>query len=354
MMKNQPVRGNILVVDDTVEIRELLHSRLEQQGHNVIEAKNGREALNLMRNVDLDLVLLDIMMPEMNGYQVLEEVRESPELHHIPIIVISAIDDIDSVVRCIELGATDYLPKPFKASILRARVESSLEKKRLRDNERSFIKIIDEERARVQQLLLNILPYPIAERLKSGETPIADMVPDVSIMFSDLVNFTPYAASVTPAEVVTTLDKIFTVFDNLVEKHGLEKVKTSGDAYIVAGGLTRQVADHPGRMADLALEMRDVLLEKAKDEELPFTIRFGIHLGPVVAGVIGKKKISFDVWGDTVNIASRMESQGVAGYIQVSQAIYDRLSERYDFEPRGAIDIKGKGQMQGYLLLRRR
>lgn len=209
-------------------------------------------------------------------------------------------------------------------------------------------------RDQADDLLLNILPSPIAGRLKAGEKVIADSIPEVSVLFADLVDFTPFAGAVVPAELVTTLNLIFSRFDDLVEKHKAEKIKTSGDAYMVVGGLNQLQEGHAQAVADTALEMLQVVEELRASHGIAFQLRAGIHTGPVVAGVIGKKKFSYDLWGDTVNIASRMESLGVTGAIQVTQAVYDLLREGYEFEERGMINVKGKGDMRTYLLVGRK
>ena len=350
-MATTPVKGSILVVDDTEDIRVLLKANLEFFGHTVAEAKNGRQALEMMRSQPFDLILLDIMMPGMNGYAVLENMKTDFVLQRIPVIVISAIHDLDSVVRCIELGAVDYLPKPFKTTLLRARIDTLLEQKRLRDQEQEYLIMIEEERAKAEQLLLNILPAPIAERLKAGEKIIADSFPEATVMFADVVDFTAYASNASASDVVSTLNNIFIVFDELVERHGLEKIKTTGDSYMVVGGLPLPRPDHVEAVAELALEMQAEAVKFRRFDGSPVRIRAGMHCGPVVAGVIGKKKFIYDLWGDTVNIASRMEALGLADHIQVSSAVYERLRDRFEFKERGTIEVKGKGEMQTYLLL---
>jgi class 3 adenylate cyclase len=350
----EKITGTILVVDDTDFIRDLLNSRLKRLGYTVVEARDGREALALMRATSFDLVLLDIMMPVMDGYQVLENIKADDQLKHIPVVVISAIADQNSVVRCIELGATDYLPKPFKDPILQARVESSMEKKRLHDNELAHLQMIEDERARSDQLLLNILPAPIAARLKAGEVVIADHHPNATVMFIDLAGFTQFAGFVPPVEVVATLSLIFAEFDDLAKKYGVEKIKTSGDAYIAVAGLNKPISDPVSASAEMALDILDAMGRLCTEYNLPFTVRVGIHAGPVVAGVIGTEKFSYDLWGDTVNIASRMEAQGVDGSIQVTLPIYERLKDRYQLTERGTILVKGKGEMKVFLLTGRK
>lgn len=201
-----------------------------------------------------------------------------------------------------------------------------------------------------EELLLNILPAPIAERLKFSESTIADSFAAVTVMFADLVNFTEFSAEMPPPKLVALLNKIFSKFDQLAQKHGLEKIKTIGDAYMVVGGLPTPREDHAEAIAQMALEMQQEITNFKQDNGEPFTLRIGIHTGPVVAGVIGMKKFAYDLWGNTVNVASRMESQGIAGKIQVTAEIYQQLQDKYVFEKRGLITVKGKGEMITYWL----
>jgi class 3 adenylate cyclase len=216
-------------------------------------------------------------------------------------------------------------------------------------------RLLQSEQERSERLLLNILPGPIADRLKADEKNIADGFADVTVMFADIVNFTKLSEELAPGEMVALLNEIFSTFDVMAEKHGLEKIKTIGDAYMVAGGLEfggrPQYAD---RIADMALEMRDVVVNYRPINGSQLEIRLGIGTGPVVAGVIGMKKFIYDLWGDTVNIASRMTSEGVAGGIQVDITTYKRLHSRYKFDEPQMIQVKGKGTMQCYRLLGKR
>ena len=344
-------RGHILVVDDLRTNRLKLSLGLKQQGHTVAEAQNGHQALAMLRAESFDLVLLDILMPQMDGYQVLEVMKKDSGLRDVPVIVISAQDELESVVRGIELGAEDYLPKSFDPVLLRARIEACLEKKYWRDKEQAYIREIQMEREKSEQLLLNILPAPIAARLKETHDIIADSFEDISVMFIDIVQFTTLATYMPATEMVRLLNDIFSVVDGLVDEHGLEKVKTSGDAYMVVGGLSIPRDDHLLAMADMALDVIETNAQFFRPDGTPCQVRIGIHSGPVVAGVIGTKKFIYDLWGDTVNIASRMESHGLPGAIQVTQVVYERLCSCYQFEPRGEIPVKGKGTMMTYLLL---
>jgi len=205
-----------------------------------------------------------------------------------------------------------------------------------------------------ERLLLNILPEPIARRLRAGEPLIADRFDDVTLLFADIVEFTRLSSTMSPSELVSVLNDVFTVFDELVDRHRLEKVKTIGDAYMIVGGLTEQSDDHTARMAAMALELAESVSRIEAAVRLGIRFRIGIHCGPVVAGVIGTRKFIYDVWGDTVNLASRMESLGVPGRVQVSHAVMERLDGTFRCESRGLIDVKGKGPTPTYFLVGRR
>ncbi len=212
----------------------------------------------------------------------------------------------------------------------------------------------DEAQQRSERLLLNILPKPIAERLKRDPGTIADAYADVTVLFADIVDFTTISAGVPAQELVGILNEVFTEFDRLVERHGLEKIKTVGDAYMVVGGLPVPRRDHAQTVAELALEMQEAIGACALKTNTRLMLRIGIHSGPVVAGVIGRRKFSYDLWGDTVNTASRMESHGVPGRIQLTADTFARIRDHYLCEERGPIPIKGKGEMTTYFLLGRR
>jgi class 3 adenylate cyclase len=203
----------------------------------------------------------------------------------------------------------------------------------------------------IERLLLNILPEPVAARLRRGERPIADRFEDVSLLFADIVGFTSLSGGMGADRLVSVLDEVFSVFDELVDAEGLEKVKTIGDAYMVVGGMSEDTPDHLERLARVSLGLGERLVEIETVRQLGIEFRIGIHCGPVVAGVIGTRKFIYDVWGDTVNIASRMESTGVPGRIQVTAAVEERLRHAFEFEARGLTEIRGKGPMPTYFLI---
>jgi class 3 adenylate cyclase len=308
----------------------------------------------MLEEESFDLILLDIMMPIMNGYEVLQRLKEHQTQRHIPVVVISARNDMNSIVRCIELGAADYLAKPFNTVLLRARINASLDKKRSYDLQQRYLQQLEIEQERSERLLLNILPAAIAEKLKNGRQLLADTFSDVTVLFADIVNFTPLASTLHPGDLVALLNDIFSTFDKLAEQYGLEKIKTIGDAYMVVGGLPTPKADNAEAVALMALAMQEAIGKFTRGNEEPFEMRIGIATGPVVAGVIGTKKFAYDLWGDTVNTASRMESHGLAGAIQVTKTTYQQLEDKFNFQLRGPLQIKGKGTTQAYLLINRK
>ena len=289
------------------------------------------------------------MMPGIDGYEVCRRLKADPQTREIPIIFLSALNEVKDKTTGFEVGAADYVTKPFETAEVKARVHAHLQLKMLRDQERIYLQQIQEEKMRSEQLLLNILPKSIAERLKEGETTIADSFNNVSVIFADLSGFTRLSTQVPPDEIVALLNRIFTAFDDLAEKYGLEKIKTIGDCYMAAAGLPVPREDHAAATANMALDMLQVITNSSYGN-LQLTLRIGINSGPVVAGIIGNKKFIYDLWGDAVNTANRMESHGLSNQIQVSEATYELLKEKFLLEPRGEIDVAGKGLMKTFWL----
>jgi adenylate cyclase len=344
-------QGRVLVVDDNDINRALLKERLVRQVLQVEEAGDGHDALRKLAEKPFDLVLLDVMMPGLDGVETLRRIKTDPRLLEIPVLMISASGEIDSVVRCLQLGAEDYLPKPFEPAVLRARVGTCLERKRLRDREKLHLEALRAERDRAERLLLNVLPRSIADRLMGAETTIAENFAEASILFADIVGFTELATRLPPRELVGILNGIFSGFDALLGRHGLEKIKTIGDAYLVAGGVQIPRSDHAPAVASMALDMCESLRQYNERNGTSFSMRVGMNSGPVVAGVIGTHRFIFDLWGDAVNVASRMESHSEPGRIQLTEATWRLLRGRYRFEERGIIPVKGKGKMRTYYLV---
>jgi class 3 adenylate cyclase len=214
---------------------------------------------------------------------------------------------------------------------------------------------VDKANRENERLLLNILPPSIADRLRGGETVIADRFDEMTVLFADCVGFTELSSYLSPAELVVVLNEVFSMFDTLADRYGLEKIKTIGDAYMVVGGLEPdpEGRSHVARVAEMALDMIDAVAAYRERTGSSLEVRIGMHAGPTVAGVIGLKKFIYDVWGDAVNTASRMESTGVPGRIQVSEQTQERLGSEFAFEPRGEIEIKGKGRLRTWFLVGR-
>lgn len=231
---------------------------------------------------------------------------------------------------------------------------SAIEKRKAQLRLEEAHRLLQIEQDRSERLLLNILPGPIAERLKNSSQTIADGFADVSVMFVDIVNFTRMAEGMTPQQVFSMLNRVFSSFDELAERYGLEKIKTIGDAYMVAGGLNDQRTDFTEALADLALAMRDLLQRDFQVNAMHLEVRIGIGTGPVVAGVVGKKKFIYDLWGDTVNLASRITSEGIPGIVQVDEATWRKLKDRFDFQPPQTIYLKGKGDTVVYRVIGRK
>jgi PAS domain S-box-containing protein len=486
-------QGVIVIVDDNPTNLGVLFDFLTDSGFKVLVAQDGESALQKVEYARPDLILLDIMMPGIDGFETCRRLKANPVVRDIPVIFMTALSETVDKVRGFDLGAVDYVTKPVQQEEVRARVAThltirNLQKKLEAQNIQLQQEIQDKQRAeeslreaeakyrsifenategifqaspdgryitvnpamariygyksptalmsqvtnigrqiyvepmrledlaalmekydvlsdvesqvyrkdgsiiwvsenirpvrdnsgnllyyegtvsditerrqtevalrharkRAELLLLNILPQPVAERLKRGEHTIAESFEEVSVLFADLVDFTKFSTQTSPTELVEILNTIFSKFDQLAERHGLEKIKTIGDAYMVVAGLPTPRPDHAQAIAQMALDMKAAIAEFNAETDRSFNIRIGINSGPVVAGVIGIKKFSYDLWGDTVNTASRMESLGIPGCIQVTTDTYKRLQDRYRFEARGPILVKGKGEMIAHLLL---
>ena len=335
--------GFVLVVDDEEQNRVLLRDPLEARGYEVAEAENGLKALELVAQRLPDVILLDVMMPHMDGFEVCRRIKKDPKTAHIPVLIVTALSDRKERLTGIGAGANDFLNKPIDFHDVVLRVGNAASSKKLFDQ-------LQAEREKSEQLLQNVLPKAIAARMKAGEMNIVDNYADATVLFADLVGFTTLAAHIGGEQVVYFLNEVFSAFDLLAEKRGLEKIKTIGDAYMIAGGIPVPRPDHAEVIAELALEMRDEIDRFNRQNSTSICIRVGIHTGPVVAGVIGRKKFAYDLWGDTVNIASRLESLGEAGGIQISQATYDRIKGRFRFERKHGLDIRGRGEVIAYWL----
>lgn len=333
----------ILVVDDNEDNRYTLIRRLKRDGYeNVAEAADGQAGLDLLDTKPFDLVLLDIMMPGMSGYEVLEQIKSDPDLRSIPVIMISALDEMDSVVKCIELGAEDYLNKPFNPTLLRARVGSSLEKKRMRDHEAAYTIKIEDERKSSESLLHSILPVPAVQELRHTGEMRPRRHDNVAVLFCDLVGFTSFCDQNPPEIVIDSLQQVFGRFEACAERHGMEKIKTIGDALMATAGLMSHMSDPVVTAVKTGLD----LVREAGELEHPWTVSVGIHVGAVVAGVAGNRPYQFDLWGDTVNTSARICNHAAPGQVLMSTEAWMTARSGVRARSLGMVGLKGKGELE--------
>jgi PAS domain S-box-containing protein len=480
--------ASILLIDDEINSIRALSEWLAQQGYRIRRATNSQFALKSALAEPPDLILLDVMMPGLNGFDVCYQLKQAASTRSVPVIFMTALDDIRDKETAFAVGGADYIVKPFQAEEVLMRVRNQLliaqqqsqlqaqnqqleqEIRHRQETERRYRAIFEnategifqttlngqyitvnpalanlygydsveelkhslsevgqlyvqpkryaelqvylqhygriagaesevhrkdgskiwitenihlvrdeagnplhyegtvqdvtarrqaeaelrQQRLLTEQLLYTVLPHQIARRLQQTRQTIAEQFDNVTVLFADLVGFTQLADQLAPQELVKVLNEIFSTFDQLVEQHQTEKIKTIGDAYLVAAGLPEPVPNSAERIADLALAMQDAIAQFRPIQGQPLQLRIGINTGSVVAGVIGRKKFAYDLWGNTVNIASRMESTGLPGQIQATVGTYQRLQHQYIFTQRGTISVKGKGGMDTYWLMAKR
>jgi adenylate cyclase len=489
---DEAFQTHLLIVDDDAVSRKPLARLLSHNGFTVRELTVGNEIFDAIAQRPPDLILLDILLPDTDGYSICQQLKQSSS-RDIPIIFLSSLDDSIDKVKAFEAGAADYVTKPFQPQEVLARVRNQVnlyqqrqqlshqnallleevrERKQAeqalraaetkyrsifenstagifktsghgayisvnpalarmygysspeemmaivtdidcqvyvqakrRDELTAYLKRYEkiqdaesevlrkdgskiwisediwavhddsgqflyyegivhdiserrqmetelrQQRQQADRLLINILPYQIAQRLKVGTRTIAESFDQVSVLFADLVDFTAASSEMKPRELVKMLNEIFSIFDQLAVSHSLEKIKTIGDAYMVAGGLPTARPDHNIAIARMALDMQQAIGHFQRPDGRPFQLRIGINTGPVVAGVIGRRKFAYDLWGDTVNVASRMEATGEPQRIQVTPELYESLKHHFIFEQRGFVIVKGRGQMLTYWLV---
>jgi len=342
-------RPLILIVDDEPFNVDLLEQELDLLDYDTVSVSNGVEALDVLARERIDLVLLDVMMPQLDGYGALARIRVQPALRHLPVIMISALNEMESVVRCIELGAEDYLSKPFEPVLLKARIRACLEKKRLHDLElvhleqiQAQMREIEIQQQRTDALLHVILPAPAVAELKATNRVAPRRYEEVTVMFADVVGFTAYCDRYPPEEVVDNLQLLVERFEEIAEAYGLEKIKTAGDAFMAAAGLLVPNADPVMATLRCAFDMADA----ARRAPPAWQLRVGIHIGPVIGGIVGRQKFAFDLWGDTINVAARLSEFGAAGSIHLSGDAWSRVIGRCQGRSLGQVRLKGKGRIE--------
>jgi adenylate cyclase len=392
----EPYTHTILIVDDAPANLGVVVDSIEDHGFRVIVAQDGVEGLQRAALVQPDLILLDVIMPGLGGFETCRRLKALGTTRDIPVIFMTSLSDTEDKVTGFKVGGIDYVTKPLEVDEVLARVnthlnlhamrkqleaqnallqqeimdrrkaEEALEAsreliRRQRDELKSLYDKIVAEQKVSERLLLNLLPAPIAARLKTrpdliaGGPPelIADSFQEATVLFADIVQFTRFSAGMKPEQLVAVLNEIVTDFDSIADNRGLEKIKTIGDAYLAAAGLPVPVADHAVRAAYMALDMIESLARFNERRGCRLQLRIGINSGPLVAGVIGRRKFTYDLWGDAVNIASRMESQGVAGHVQITEATKRLLGEAFLLEDRGIIPARGTGRVHTWFLVGR-
>jgi len=335
--------SRILIVDDLEDNLRVLTETLTEQGLSPLQAKDGSRALQIAKRAHPDLILLDIQMPGMDGFETIAKLQADEDTKDIPVIFISALGDIEDKVRGFQAGAVDYVSKPFRREEVIARVTTHL---RLRQ----ALAQVELERKKAHNLLLNVIPPPVAEELSKKGFFAPQAYPDVSVLFSDFVEFTQLSSTLSPGKLIDELNTLFTAFDEIMDRHGCERIKTVGDAYLAVSGMHDSQVDHPQRITRAALEMRDFVAGFSGTSETPWKIRIGVHTGELIGGIVGVKKYLFDIFGDTVNIASRMETLSEPMQVTVSDVHAERIQGTFDLEVRSPLPVKGKGTMGSALV----
>jgi adenylate cyclase len=343
------LNAKVLIVDDHEANIRLLERMLAGAGYiSIASTIDPLQVCELHRKNSYDLILLDLQMPGMDGFQVMEGLKAIETEGYLPVLVVTA--QPEHKLRALKAGARDFVSKPFDLAEVLTRVHNMLEVRLLHlETKRLYAQVVAEHKVS-EGLLLNVLPPAIVERLKARPEVIADSFSEATILFAGLHDFPRLTERMTAAEVVKLLNRIYSGFDALIQKLGLEKIKTIGDAYMVAAGVPVPRPDHAEAIAEAALGLQqEIVLHDAPNGET-FSLRIGINTGPVVAGVIGKTKFSYDVWGETVNTAWHMEIYGAPGSIQLNETTHALLHDRYLFEERGEFYVKDQGELKTYFL----
>ena len=367
---------NVLYVDDEENNLNSFRAAL-RRNYNVYTALSGEEGMDILSKNDIHVVVTDQRMPNMTGVQFLQHIP--PEKDNIRIIL-TGFSDIESIIEAINTGMVyRYITKPWDKDELKITIDNAVETIMLRRNNKHLIEELKEyneqleekvrlrtkeiekqkeiiEAAKLQSdsLLLNILPGEIADELKKFGKSYARKHDQVSVLFADIKGFTSIAEKLTPVKLVTQLDEVFGAFDNIIAKHGMEKIKTIGDAYMCACGLPLSDNENAIKSVNAALDMQQFIRgfgEANKIQNLPvFEIRIGIHTGPLVAGVVGLKKFAYDIWGDAVNLASQMEQHSETGKVNISGETYSLVKNAFNCTYRGKIEAKSKGEVDMYFV----
>jgi class 3 adenylate cyclase len=331
-----PQTSTLLIVDDSVENLQIL-SNLLKENYKIKIAKNGEKAIEIAMQVPQpDLILLDIMMPGLDGFEVCKLLKENLTTQNIPVIFLTALNEVADETKGFQVGGADFITKPFNPDIVKARIHTHLS--------------LQSERKKSESLLKILLPENVIHDLMSKGKHTPETHENVSILFSDFVGFTSITSQLSPEFLIEELTEIFTSFDEIAERNQAMRIKTIGDAYMATTGLGKNDEDHAKNLVNTALQFISYLNERNKESNQQWHCRVGVHSGNVIAGIIGKSRFIYDILGDSVNIAARVESAGTAMRVTITESTKSLLGNTYQFETLGNVNLKGKGEMPLYLV----
>lgn len=344
--------ASILIAEDENIIAKDISKTLERLGYDVLgSVRTGEDIIAEAERLQPDLVLMDIMLEgEMSGIEAAEKIMSSFD---IPVIYLTALADNGTLQKAKITEPFGYVLKPFDERMLHSSIEMGLYKHQMNKKLKERTRELEEEKIKSNQLIHNILPAAIVRELRDTGFIKPREYSMITIMFTDFQGFTEISSRLHPNELVNELNDIFKRFDSIIDSHGLEKLKTMGDSYIVAGGLPKETGDHAVKVVSAALEMHKFLDERNISSPNKWQMRSGVHSGHVVAGVVGKNKFTYDVWGNTVNIASTLEKTGRPGMVNISSVTHELIKEHFECEPYGNLTVVGNGNLNMYFVRRK-
>ncbi len=346
------MQQTILIVEDSPVNQELLSRILTKTNYRVLVAGSGEAALNEVKRVLPDMVILDIMLPGMNGYSICKHLKSDERTRDIPVIFISSLDTTEDKIEGFEAGGVDYLTKPFQPAEVLTRIATHLRISNLQHELEEKNRQLSIEKQKSENLLRNVLPDRVGRELLATGACVPQLFMESTVCFADIVGFTAASSKMAPEVIIHELNEIFTAFDRISLANNCERMKTIGDAYLFACGVPRDDSLHSEKIARSALEMIEFLQNRNRTAEYSWQIRVGIHSGPLVGGVVGTEKYLYDIFGDTVNIAARMEELAQPMRVNVSSASYELLKNGFLFTDGKEVEMKGKGKQVIYTLLR--
>jgi len=344
--------GRLLVVDDNAMNRDLLSRQLARQGYVVLTASDGAEALELLGNQKVDLILLDVIMPGMDGVETLRALKSDDKLAEIPVLMLSSLNEVDGALRCIALGAEDYLSKPVKPAILEARITANLDLHRMRERERVYQERLAAEEAFIEDLLLGAFPEGAAQRVRSGDAQVADVISEATVLSGRIRGLSAPSSTGMLRQQLESLRDAFLTLEALAREHGVETVLWREDGFLAVAGAPSPVEDHVERAASLGGALLAHLPALSGPGGDPLRLGLGLHTGPVAAAVLGGDRLRYEVWGEGVKTAQGVAGAAPEGELLASPPVYSRLKETHPFQPQKVREISGV-QMRTYLMRER-